>query len=94
MAKAIACVFAAFVTRRASADAGQLTPIATDRPAVTDSSVVVPEPATRECFCRNFEPSAAHLRRPETIGVASKTELRLIAPDYFGTVRLGSGFVT
>ena len=54
--------------------------IATDRPAVTDSSVVVPPGA--------FDGPETLLR----FGVASKTELRLSAPDYFALGGLPSGF--
>ena len=64
---------------------------------MTDSSVVVPpgsfhdENGFSETFSdgqRIFDATEAWLR----FGVASKTELRLIAPDYFGEPGLASGF--
>lgn len=74
-------------------------PITTDRPAVTDSSVVVP-PGSLQAE-NGFTETASQGQRivdgPETLlrlGVASKTELRLTAPDYFGQSAsgMGSGF--
>ena len=69
-------------------------PIATDRPSVTDSSVVVPAGDLQ--FENGFEYAVNQgqqtLDGSETLlrfGVASKTELRLNVPDYFG--QLGSG---
>jgi len=71
-------------------------PIATDRPAVTDSSVVVPFGSL--VVENGFEESVSQGQNtfdiPETLlrlGVASKTELRLTVPDYF-TQPGGSGF--
>jgi len=71
--------------------------IATDRPAVTDSSVVVPAGTVQaeNGFADTVTQGQQTLDGPETwlrIGVASKTELRLIAPDYFDLPRPGSGF--
>src|SRR5271165_1464527 len=70
-------------------------PIATDRPAVTDSSVVVPVGSLQAE--NGFADTVSHGQRtldgPETwvrFGIASKTEVRLIAPDYFGPEGLGS----
>jgi hypothetical protein len=72
-------------------------PIATDRPAVTDSSVVVP-PGSLQAE-NGFAETASQGQRtfdgPETLlrfGVASKTELRLTAPDYFGQLGMSPGF--
>ena len=71
--------------------------IATDRPAVTDSSVVVPVGSlqaengfadTVSRGQRTFDGSETLLR----FGVASTTELRLTVPDYFGSVGVPSGF--
>lgn len=79
---------------RAAADD---VPIATDRPAVTDSSVVVPPGSLQDengmaetvsLGQRTFDGSETLLR----FGVASKTELRLTAPDYFGSETQPSGF--
>jgi hypothetical protein len=76
---------------------GQASPIATDRPAVTDSSVVVPAGTIQaeNGFADTVSQGQRTLDGPETwvrIGVASKTELRLIAPDYFSPQGVGSGF--
>lgn len=72
----------------AAADDASSSPIATDRPAVTDSSVVVPVGSFQAE--NGFEDSVSHGLRtfdgPETLlrfGVASTTELRLTVPDYF-----------
>jgi hypothetical protein len=72
-------------------------PIATDRPSVTDSSIVVPAGSLQAE--NGFGSTLSHGQRtfdgPETLlrfGVASKTEVRLTAPDYFGGVAASSGF--
>jgi hypothetical protein len=71
--------------------------INTDRPAITDSSVVVPSGGllfengfteTRNLGQRSFD-------FPETLvrlGITSKTELRFGAPDYFQNFNTGAGF--
>jgi Putative MetA-pathway of phenol degradation len=68
--------------------------INTDRPAVTDSSVVVPVGSLQ--FENGFEESSGNtFDATETLvrfGIAPKTELRLVAPDYFGVLDAGSGF--
>jgi len=71
--------------------------IATDRPQITNSSIVVPCGSVQ--FENGFEESSAGGRRgydlPETsmrIGVANKTELRLAVPDYFFNDDTGSAF--
>jgi hypothetical protein len=81
----------------AGADSPAATPIATDRPAVTDSSVVVP-PWSLQAE-NGFAETASQGQRtfdvPETLlrfGVASNTELRLTAPGYFWPAGLSSGF--
>jgi hypothetical protein len=76
---------------------GQTSPIATDRPAVTDSSVVVPAGTIQveNGFADTVSQGQYTLDGPETwvrVGVAPKTEFRLIAPDYFGPQGMGSGF--
>jgi hypothetical protein len=73
------------------------SPISTDRPAVTDSSVVVPNGTIQveNGFADTVSAGLRTLDGPETwvrIGVAAKTEVRLIAPDYFGPQGIGSGF--
>jgi hypothetical protein len=72
-------------------------PIATDRPAVTDSSVVVPVGSLQmeNGFAETLSQGQQTFDAPETLlrfGVASKTELRLTVPDYFGEVGASSGF--
>lgn len=74
-------------------------PITTDRPQVTNSSIVVP------CGGLQFENGIAETGNagqrtfdlPETsirIGVAGKTELRIAAPGYFWNDQTSSGFST
>jgi len=70
------------------------SPIATDRPSVTDSSVVVPIGSLQfeDGFTDTVSQGQQTLDGPETLlrfGVAAKTELRLNVPDYFG--QIGSG---
>lgn len=84
-----------FGYQRAAADAATPSPIATDRPAVTDSSVVVPLGTLQaeNGFAETVSQGQQTFDGPETwlrFGVASKTELRLIVPDYFGQVATGS----
>jgi hypothetical protein len=88
------CVMVALGSRQAAADDPAPSPIATDRPAVTDSSVVVPLGTLQaeNGFAETVSQGQATLDGPETwlrFGAAPKTELRLIVPDYFGP--LGSG---
>jgi hypothetical protein len=72
--------------------------IATDRPAVTESSVVVPQGALQVESGLLATDSNAHyvLDFPETdlrYGLLAKTELRLSLPDYFHAAGMGaSGF--
>ena len=72
----------------AAASDGPPAPIVTDRPAVTGSSIVVPSGSlqvesgfawTAGLGQNTFDGPQSELR----FGVASRTELRLIAPDYF-----------
>jgi len=73
------------------------SPIATDRPSVTDSSIVVPA-GSLQAENGLTETTAAGERAldvPETVlrfGMASRTELRLTVPDYFGMIGAASGF--
>jgi hypothetical protein len=76
----------------ASVDAG---PISTDRPAVTDSSVVVPAGSLQaeNGFLETRYQGQSVLDGPETLvrfGVAKRTELRLTLPDYFRNLNTGS----
>jgi Putative MetA-pathway of phenol degradation len=76
-------------------------PIATDRPAVTNSSVVVP-PGSLQAENGLLETGSqgqSVLDGPESLvrfGVAKRAELRLMVPDYFYNLntgdRYGSGF--
>jgi hypothetical protein len=70
------------------------SPIVTDRPAVTNSSIVVPQGSLQ--FENGFtETTERTFDGPETLsrfGIASKTELRLVAPDYFSQTNGGAGF--
>jgi hypothetical protein len=73
------------------------TPIATDRPAVTDSSVVVAAGSLQfeNGFANTVNQGQETWDGPETLlrfGVASKTELRLTVPDYFSSMGTVSGF--
>jgi hypothetical protein len=94
----VACMVVVIASRYAAgADSPAATPIATDRPAVTDSSVVVP-PWSLQAE-NGFAETASQGQRtfdvPETLlrfGVASNTELRLTAPGYFWPAGLSSGF--
>jgi hypothetical protein len=73
------------------------SPIATDRPAVTDSSVVVPAGSLQ--MESGLEQTSSKgqdtLDAPEMLlrfGVVPNTELRVTIPDYFGQIGLSSGF--
>jgi len=72
-------------------------PIATDRPAVTDSSVVVPVGSLQfeDGFTDTVNTGLRTLDGPETLlrfGVASTTEFRVTTPDYFSESNAISGF--
>jgi hypothetical protein len=71
--------------------------IATDRPAVTDSSVVVPDGTlvSENGFTYTSNHGPVGFDATESLlrfGVASRTELRLTIPDYFGALTGPSGF--
>jgi hypothetical protein len=87
----------AIASRHAAGYDSGASPIATDRPAVTDSSVVVPLGSFQ--FENGFAATASQgqttFDAPETLlrfGLASTTELRLAAPDYFGQAGRSLGF--
>jgi hypothetical protein len=76
-------------------------PIATDRPAVTNSSVVVPAGSLQaeNGFLETSSQGQSGLDGPESLvrfGVAKRTELRFTLPDYFHNLTasgcFGSGF--
>lgn len=73
--------------------------IATDRPAITNSSVVVPDGSfqAENGFLETSSQGQSVLDGPESLvrfGVAKRTELRFMVPDYFHnlTTSGGSGF--
>jgi hypothetical protein len=71
-------------------------PINTDRPAVTDSSVVVPLGSLQaeNGYAGTVNQGQLTFDAPETLvrfGVFSKTELRFTAPEYFAVVMTGAG---
>lgn len=75
-------------------------PIATDRPAITNSSVVVPSSSfqAENGFLETSSQGQSVIDGPETIvrfGITKRTELRFTAQDYFYHLtggNLGSGF--
>jgi hypothetical protein len=75
-------------------------PISTDRPAVTNSSVVVPSGSfpAENGFLETASQGQSVADGPETLvrfGIAKRTELRFTAPDYFRNLNTGdngSGF--
>jgi hypothetical protein len=73
--------------------------ITTDRPAVTDSSIVVPRGYLQleNGFTETGSQGQQGFDFPETLvrfGLTSKTELRFTPPDYFQNFDAGSGFGT
>ena len=94
---ALALIVALMGSGQASADDAATAPIATDRPSVTDSSVVVPPGSLQfeNGFTDTVNQGQQTFDGPQTLlrfGVASKTELRLTAPDYsgqFGDLAIG-----
>jgi outer membrane putative beta-barrel porin/alpha-amylase len=100
LAASMVAVIAAFpgliASGHATCSGGAASPIATDRPAVTDSSVVVPcgSLQAENGFAETSSQGQRTFDGPETLlrfGVASKTELRFTAPNYFGQVGMTSG---
>ncbi len=78
----------------ASADAAG--PISTDRPAITNSSVVVPAGSfqVENGFLETGSHGQSVLDVPESLvrfGLTKKTELRFTAPDYFHNLTTGNG---
>lgn len=78
-------------------DASTPPTITTDRPAITDSSIVVPRGYLQ--FENGFTETGNQGQRgfdlPETLvrfGLTSKTELRFTPPDYFQNFDTSSGF--
>jgi hypothetical protein len=90
-------VVVVIASRHAVGQDAAAAPIATDRPAVTDSSVVVPAGILQaeNGFAETVSQGQRNFDGPETLlrfGVASKTELRVTAPDYFCQVGRSFGF--
>jgi hypothetical protein len=93
----VASMVAVITSRHAAGADPPATPIATDRPAVTDSSGVVPLGSLQaeNGFTETVSQGQRTFDVPETLlrfGAASKTELRLTAPGYFWPVGMSSGF--
>jgi hypothetical protein len=83
------------------AAADSVAPIATDRPSVTDSSIVVPFGSVQaeNGFLETASQGQSIVDGPETLlrlGIAAKTELRFTVPDYFDNLNAvggeGTGF--
>jgi hypothetical protein len=94
-----ALTIVAFGFGSATADDPAQALISTDRPAVTDSSVVVPSGSLQaeNGFAQSVSQGQGRFDAPETLlrfGVLPKTELRLTAPDYFSSVKTGSGAIS
>jgi Putative MetA-pathway of phenol degradation len=73
-----------------------LGPIATDRPAVANSSVVVPTGSLQveNGFLETGSQGQSVIDGPESLvrfGVAKRTELRFTLPDYFHNLNAGGG---
>jgi len=71
-------------------------PISTDRPAVTDSSVVVPAGSLQveNGFLETSSQGQSVIDTPESLvrfGLAKRTELRFTVPDYFHNLTTGDG---
>lgn len=95
----LACLLAGPAQLRGQAPAApdnSPTPIVTDRPTVTNSSVVVPDGSfqAENGFLYTDQHGQGIADAPETLirfGVAKKTELRLYVPDYYYDVTAGGG---
>src|SRR4051794_34815212 len=87
-------ILAVLLVAGVAAAADHPPPIATDRPSMTDSSIVVPRGSVQ--FENGFaETDGRTFDGPETLirfGVASRLELRLAVPNYFGGPNVISGF--
>jgi hypothetical protein len=78
------------------ATTGASAPIATDRPTVTNSSVVVPSGSLQaeNGFLETTSQGQTIVDGPETLlrfGVVTKTELRLTVPDYYSNLNALAG---
>ncbi len=79
------------------ADTNTPSPIATDRPSFTASSIVVPIGSLQfeNGFLETTSQGQTGFDFPETevrFGILSKTELRLTTPDYYANYNTGLGF--
>src|ERR1700723_4676571 len=100
----LAFIFASIVPlpgQDQSPSVGAGGPIATDRPAVTNSSVVVPVGSLQveNGFLETSSQGQSIVDGSESLvrfGIAKRTELRLTVPDYFENLSsrdgIGSGF--
>ena len=87
----LACVLSGVSPLKAQ---GQPAPIVTDRPSVTDSSIVVPAGSIQaeNGLLDNSTQALRTLDGPGTLvrfGLLSKTELRFYAPDYYYNQKTG-----
>ncbi len=92
----LATVGAGLVFARDPANSGP-SPISTDRPAITDASTVVGFGSLvfENGFLETGTPGHDSFDLPETLlrlGVASKTEVRITAPDYYDNFNAGAGY--
>ena len=92
-----ACLLVFTGIGRSAASDGASAPITTDRPAVTAASTVVPAGSLQfeNGFAETSSQGVHTLDGSETLvrfGVVSKTELRLVVPNYFGQLSGVSGF--
>jgi Putative MetA-pathway of phenol degradation len=95
----ILCALAPLHAQDQPATPDTSAPIATDRPSVTDSSVVVPLRSIQaeNGFLETKTDGQNIVDAPETlirVGVLTKTELRLTVPDYFYNTSTAGGQTT
>jgi Putative MetA-pathway of phenol degradation len=89
-------ILAGAVLLRGQSQPNNDEPISTDRPAIAESSVVVPTGSfqAENGFMITNDQGQRSLDAPETsmrFGVASNTELRFSAPDYYRDAASGTG---
>jgi len=82
-----------------AASAQTTEPIATDRPAVTDSSAVVPSGVFQAENGALYTDNQGHgtLDLPETlirVGIGPSTEVRFTVPDYYGSAVIRGGMAS
>jgi hypothetical protein len=95
----LAAAAVAHASKPPSCGANAQDPIATDRPQITSSSIVVPCGSLQleNGFAETGNAGQRSFDFPETsvrLGIAAKTELRFGVPDYFQNGETNSGFST